>query len=115
VTPCDEQSQTLTADAPGLPVQAYELYLKQDKYPDAMRVALRVNDRERIEQCFAATPDPLEKQQLAFLLARQARLCLVYIGGAMKIEDTVRCMYHCYDDPELNVLQCHSNAVHMPA
>ena len=51
--------------------QAYELYLKQDKYPDAMRVALRVNDRERIEQCFAATPDPLEKQQLAFLLARQ--------------------------------------------
>ena len=39
-----------------------------------MRVALRVNDRERIEQCFAATPDPLEKQQLAFLLARQVRL-----------------------------------------
>ena len=51
--------------------QAYELYLKQGKFPDAMRVALRVNDRERIEQCFAATPDPLEKQQLAFLLARQ--------------------------------------------
>ena len=53
--------------------QAYDLYLKQDKYPDAMRVALRVNDRERIEQCFAATPDPLEKQQLAFLLARQVQ------------------------------------------
>ena len=41
-----------------------------------MRVALRVNDRERIEQCFAATPDPLEKQQLALLLARQVWLHL---------------------------------------
>jgi hypothetical protein len=38
-----------------------------------MRVALRINDRDLTEQCFAATPDPLEKQQLAFLLARQVQ------------------------------------------
>ena len=54
-------------------LQAYELYLKEKKYPDAMRVALRINERDLTEQCFAACEDPLEKQQLAYLLARQVR------------------------------------------
>ena len=53
--------------------QAYELYLMEKKFPDAMRVALRINERSLTEQCFAACQEPLEKQQLAYLLARQAR------------------------------------------
>lgn len=58
-------------------LQAYELYIKEAKFPDAMRVALRINERELTEQCFAACKDPLEKQQLAYLLARQVHIAWI--------------------------------------
>lgn len=41
------------------------------KYHDAMRVAVRMNERDMIEATFAACADPLEKKQLCYLLARQ--------------------------------------------
>lgn len=41
------------------------------KYHDALRTALRLNDRSLIESTFAACADPSAKKQLCYLLARQ--------------------------------------------
>lgn len=60
---------------------AMELYLKQAKYHDALRVALRLNSRPDAEAAFAACADPLEKKQLGYLLARH--------GFALNLEEGV--------------------------
>lgn len=52
-------------------VQAFEIYLKFKAFPDALRVALRANDRELQQRAFAACDDFLVKQQLCHILARQ--------------------------------------------
>lgn len=41
------------------------------KVADAMRVALRINDITLIEATLAGCADPLEQQQLGYMLARQ--------------------------------------------
>lgn len=46
------------------------------KMADAMRVALRINDVSLIESTLAGCFDPLEQQQLGYMLARQVRLCV---------------------------------------
>jgi 26S proteasome regulatory subunit N1 len=50
---------------------AYELYLKQSQYYDALRVALRMGNEEAIPDLMSQCPDPLMKKQMCFLLARQ--------------------------------------------
>ena len=52
-------------------MQAFGIYLKFKAFPDALRVALRANDRALQERAFAACEDYLEKQQLCHILARQ--------------------------------------------
>jgi 26S proteasome regulatory subunit N1 len=44
--------------------------LQVEKWHDAVRVALRLNSMERVHKAFATCEDPLDKQQLAYLLAR---------------------------------------------
>lgn len=51
--------------------QAFEIYLKFKAFPDALRVALRANDRGLQQRAFAACDDFLVKQQLCHILARQ--------------------------------------------
>eukprot|EP00210_Caulerpa_lentillifera_P009484 g9044.t1 len=58
-------------DDHGVLVTAHGLYMGQKKHHDAMRVALRLNDMDIIEQTFNACEDTLEKSQLCYLLARQ--------------------------------------------
>lgn len=53
---------------------AYEIYLNMKKYPEAMRVALRLSCIATIERTLVKCKDKLEKRQLAFMLARQVRL-----------------------------------------
>ena len=51
-----------------------------------MRVALQLSDRQRIERVFATCSKPLDKQQLAYLLARQG-VVLDCEEGPCAIED----------------------------
>jgi 26S proteasome regulatory subunit N1 len=53
---------------------AYQLYCKFEKYPDALRVALRMDNTQYVKSTFAACKDLLEKQQLCYILARQGVL-----------------------------------------
>jgi 26S proteasome regulatory subunit N1 len=65
---------------------AFDAYMKVEKWHDAMRVALRVNDGERVRMVFATCGDGLDKQQLAYLLARQG-VTLDVEEGPCAIED----------------------------
>ncbi|KAJ3283068.1 proteasome regulatory particle base subunit [Borealophlyctis nickersoniae] len=50
---------------------AHTIYRKQERYPQALQVSLKLNDIDQIRDDFESCPDPLLKKQLAFLLARQ--------------------------------------------
>jgi 26S proteasome regulatory subunit N1 len=65
---------------------SHEIYLKQHKYHDALRVAMMLNDRDVIEKTFVQCTDELEKKQLCYLLARQGE-ALNLEEGACAVED----------------------------
>lgn len=50
---------------------AHGIYRQMKKLPQALQLALRMNDAQLIKEDFDLCTDPLEKKQLAFLLARQ--------------------------------------------
>ncbi|KAM3581505.1 proteasome regulatory particle base subunit [Umbelopsis sp. WA50703] len=50
---------------------AHTIYRKLDKFPEAITLAIKLGDKEMIEEDFESCQDPLVKKQLAFLLARQ--------------------------------------------
>ncbi|KAF9143259.1 proteasome regulatory particle base subunit [Mortierella sp. GBA39] len=49
----------------------YDIYLKHDKYAEALLIAIRMSDKTLIQGLFDGCQDPLLKKQLAFMLARQ--------------------------------------------
>lgn len=48
----------------------HKIYLQFSKFPEALGVAIRLNDAALIRQDFNASGNPIMKKQLAFLLAR---------------------------------------------
>jgi len=48
-----------------------KLFRKFDQYPQAMQMALKLNDLELIQEVFLSAEDMYMKRQLAFMLARQ--------------------------------------------
>ncbi|OUM63796.1 hypothetical protein PIROE2DRAFT_68186 [Piromyces sp. E2] len=50
---------------------AHKIYRKMEKLPHALNIAIRMNDIELMKEDFDACTDPIEKKQLAYLLARQ--------------------------------------------
>eukprot|EP00697_Spironema_sp_BW2_P017140 gnl/Spiro4/8705_TR4554_c0_g1_i1.p1 gnl/Spiro4/8705_TR4554_c0_g1~~gnl/Spiro4/8705_TR4554_c0_g1_i1.p1 ORF type:complete len:891 (+),score=267.11 gnl/Spiro4/8705_TR4554_c0_g1_i1:27-2675(+) len=50
---------------------SHQIYMQFRQFPDAMRVALKLNDLSIIRQTFRDCPDPTTKKQLAYQLARQ--------------------------------------------
>jgi len=50
---------------------ALKLYMKFQQYPDALRVALKVNDPERVKGVFEACADRTTSKQMAYLISRQ--------------------------------------------
>ena len=50
---------------------ALDIYTKLGKYPNALRVAMRLNDHSLINKVFELCEDELVKKQLGFMLARQ--------------------------------------------
>jgi len=49
----------------------YDLALKLSEYTIALRMAIKLDDHEKIKQVFDECPDDLIKKQLAFNAARQ--------------------------------------------
>ncbi|KAF2829320.1 26S proteasome non-ATPase-like protein regulatory subunit 2 [Ophiobolus disseminans] len=50
---------------------AYQVYRKYEKYTQAVALAIRLNDRDLIEEAFNSTKDKALRRQMAFLIARQ--------------------------------------------
>eukprot|EP00667_Euglena_gracilis_P002435 EG_transcript_2436 len=50
---------------------AYDVYLKLNRYPEALRIAMMLNDVELIKSTLDGCEAPLVKKQLAFQLGRQ--------------------------------------------
>lgn len=50
---------------------AHEIYMKYNKLPQALVLAIRLNDLELIKEDFHSTKDKALKRQLAFMVARQ--------------------------------------------
>ncbi|KAF9968022.1 proteasome regulatory particle base subunit [Mortierella alpina] len=50
---------------------AHDIYLKHDRYAEALLIAIRMSDKKLIQSIFDSCEDPLLKKQLAFMLARQ--------------------------------------------
>jgi 26S proteasome regulatory subunit N1 len=50
---------------------AYSIYIKHGKYPQALRVAQRVNKPDLIADAMAQCKDPVTRKQMAFMLGRQ--------------------------------------------
>lgn len=50
---------------------AYEIYKAQKQYPDALRVAQKMNNMDLIKEVMTICEDPLIKKQMAFMLGRQ--------------------------------------------
>ncbi|CAD6580866.1 MAG: proteasome regulatory particle base subunit, partial [Tremellales sp. Tagirdzhanova-0007] len=49
---------------------AAEIYAKHDRYPEALALAVRLNDRTLIRRYYDAPQNPVMKKQLSFFLAR---------------------------------------------
>ncbi|CAI2352032.1 unnamed protein product [Caenorhabditis sp. 36 PRJEB53466] len=60
---------------------ALQLYLKFNRYLEAARCAIMVNDVPQVRQIFAKTTDPLLRKQMAILLGRH-QIFLDYEGAA---------------------------------
>ncbi len=54
---------------------AYDIYRHYNQHTQAIVLAIRLNDRELIEETFNSTKDKSIRRQMAFLIARQ-RICL---------------------------------------
>lgn len=50
---------------------AYNIYKTQKQYPDALRVAQKMNDMELIEEVMKECKDPILLKQMAYMLGRQ--------------------------------------------
>lgn len=69
---------------------AHAIYTKMGKHHDALRVALRINDADLVAATFAGCADPLEKKQLAYLLARHGHALDLEDGPAAVADDDLR-------------------------
>jgi len=50
---------------------ALEIFRKFERYPQALRLALQLNDSKLIQEIFMDCKDPIMQKQLAFMLGRQ--------------------------------------------
>ncbi|KAK3247512.1 hypothetical protein CYMTET_42990 [Cymbomonas tetramitiformis] len=65
---------------------AHEIFMKVAKFPDALRVAIKLGSEDAIATTFATCTDKMEKRQLAYMLARQG-ITLDLQSGPAAVED----------------------------
>ena len=85
------------------------LVLQVEKWHDAMRVALALNSRPHIERVFTTCTDTTDKEQLAYLLARQGVLLDVEAGPCAMEDETARETVHFQCSMTLGSVACSSN------
>eukprot|EP01103_Thecamoeba_quadrilineata_P019196 TRINITY_DN766_c0_g4_i1.p1 TRINITY_DN766_c0_g4~~TRINITY_DN766_c0_g4_i1.p1 ORF type:complete len:865 (-),score=217.23 TRINITY_DN766_c0_g4_i1:30-2624(-) len=69
------------------------IYLKLKKLPDALRIAIRLNDTDLIQEIYSNCEDLSTKKQLAFILGRQ---------NIFSIEETDETLLNIIDNAHLN-------------
>lgn len=52
----------------------YDVYRKVDRFPEALRIAIRLNDQALAQEVFDACPNEMAKKQLCFMIARYGTL-----------------------------------------
>lgn len=50
---------------------AYQIYMKEHKFCEAMRVALKMNDTSKYTEILKTCQDPVKRKQIGFLVGRQ--------------------------------------------
>ena len=73
---------------------AYQIYIKHKKYPQALRVAQKVNKPDLIQDAMAQCTDPVTKKQMAFMLGRQRNPYETEDGELYKIISNERLFEH---------------------
>lgn len=73
---------------------AHSIYRQFKKLPQAMTLAIRLNDVELIQEDFKAAEDPAMKKQLAFLVSRQ--------GIWIELEDADEELSECLNNSRLS-------------
>ncbi len=82
-----------------------QLFFRQKQFPDAARIAMKIQDTERIARVYAACTDDAVKKQVSFILGKQLYSFdagdeslneLVRVGGELVVCVCVyRCMHTC--------------------
>ncbi|KAJ8515874.1 hypothetical protein ONZ45_g6768 [Pleurotus djamor] len=65
---------------------SHEIYVRHKKFPEALSLAIRLNDKDLVKDDFNAPGNPLMKRQLAFMLAR-AQIPIEWIRPPSEDED----------------------------
>ncbi|XP_019869453.2 26S proteasome non-ATPase regulatory subunit 2 [Aethina tumida] len=71
------------------------LFRKFDQYPQALRLAMQLNDHSLIEEIFMSCPDTAIQKQLAFMLGRQ-QIYIEIPDTTPEYEDLIEVMANCH-------------------
>jgi 26S proteasome regulatory subunit N1 len=71
------------------------LFRNFDQYPQALRLAMQLNDHNLIEEIFTSCPDSTVQKQLAFMLGRQ-QIYIEIPETTPEYEDLVEIMANCH-------------------
>ena len=58
---------------------AFNLYRRDSKWTNALRVALRINDKERVAGLFAECTDDDARKQMAFVMGQKRGECISFV------------------------------------
>ncbi|GLV43279.1 Regulatory particle non-ATPase 1 [Carabus blaptoides fortunei] len=74
---------------------ALKLFRKFNQYPQALRLAMQLNDHQLIEEIFTSCPDVSVQKQLAFMLGRQ-QIYLEINENVTEYDDLIEIMANCH-------------------
>lgn len=80
---------------------AYKMYKKFKSYPDALRVALRMNNYELVREMLI-TSQGLERKQLAYILAQQNFFIDLLLAGVSEDEDELESLREIIHNGKMN-------------
>nr|XP_022908061.1 26S proteasome non-ATPase regulatory subunit 2 [Onthophagus taurus] len=71
------------------------LFKKFNQHPQALRLAMQLNDHQLIENCFVNCPDTAIQKQMAFMLGRQ-QIYIEINESTPEYEDLIEIMANCH-------------------
>ena len=76
---------------------AYQIFKRFDQYPDALRVALKMNKEEYVMEVFTQCKDAMVRKQMGYVLGRQRHFSYWLddeVEDADEINDKIGRIYH---------------------